>query len=139
MSEGITDNRRLAEEYATIINERDYDRIPDLVSESFTIEEPISGSLEGPEGLEQWVRQIVSQFPDFKGEILDLQVDEETAMALVEFSMTPKSKVETGSPSSPAIQFEGMVLLQVEDGKLQEHRAFYDPGELYEYLDGIDQ
>lgn len=139
MSESITDTRRLAEEYTTLINERDYDRIPELVSESFSIKEPISGGLGGHEGLEQWVRQIASQFPDFHGEILHLHAGEETAMALVEFSMTPKSEVESGSPTSPAIQFEGMVLLRVEEGKLQEHRAFYDPGEIYEYLDGTDQ
>lgn len=135
MTQATTDTRRLAEEYATLINEREYDRIPDLVAESVTIQEPISGSLDGHEGLEQWLRQIDAQFSEFHGETRDLVAGAETAMALVEFSMTPKGTDETGSSNNASIEFEGMVRLRFEDGKLQEHRACYDPDEIYEALD----
>lgn len=141
MTETITDARRLAEEYTTVWNEREYDRIPALVSESVTLEDPLlpDEGAHGHEGLEEWMRQTVSQFPDFQGETLDLLAGDETVMALVEYSMTPKADVEDGSPTSPSIAFEGMVRLRFEDGKLQEHRGFYDPQKLYEQLDENDQ
>lgn len=135
-----TDAERLAREYGSIWNERDYDRIPDLVAESATIEDPIlpDGNVRGHDGLEDWIRETVSQYPDFKGEVVDLLSGDDTVMALIEYSMTPNSEFEEGSPTNPAVTFEGMVRLRFEDGKLQEHRGFYDPQTLYDELNGSE-
>lgn len=136
MQGNTTGAASLAREYAQLWNEREYDRIEDLVADDATFEDPVlpDGEAHGPAGLETWIRETVSQFPDFRGEAVDLLVDDGTVMALIEYSMTPAEAFEEGSPREPAITFDGMVRLRFADGKLRAHRGFYDPQALYDQL-----
>lgn len=134
MEETTTETEALVREYRQLWNEREYDRLAELVADDATIEDPIEGEARGPSGVETWLRETVSDFPDFRGEEVDMLVGDGTVMALMEFSMTPADAFEEGSPEEPGFTFEGMVRLHFADGKLREHRAFYDPQKLYDQL-----
>ncbi|MEF8814429.1 MAG: nuclear transport factor 2 family protein [Halovenus sp.] len=129
-----TDTERLAREYAQLWNERDYDRIPDLVSESVDVYDPILPGREvhGRDGLEGWIRQTTTSFPEFRGTVLDLLAGEETVMGIVEYVVTE------GDEAGEEISFQGMVRLRFEDGQLEEHRGFYDPRKLDDQIDDTE-
>lgn len=123
-----------------IWNERDYAKIPDVISESYVEYNPIvpGGELRGHDGLEKWLREVTAAFPDLQAEILDLVAGDGTAMSEVRFAMTHEGEFRGIEPTGRDVEFRGMATFRVEDGKVTELRNYFDPGELFERLGVAD-
>lgn len=124
---------RLLSEYNDVWNEREYSRIPDVVSESFT---GIVSDEEyhGYDGLEGWIEETTSAFPDFEVEPLEVVADEETVMAEVKFKMTHEGEYNDIPPTGETVEVQAMGTIHVEDGTIEEHRVYFDRQHVAEEL-----
>lgn len=124
-------------EYTSIWNERDYSKIPDLVSESFTGTVP-GAEYHGQDGLEEWIEEVTAAFPDFEVEPNEVVAGEGTVMAEAEFSMTHEGEFRGIPPTGEAVEMPHMARFRIEDGKVEAHREYYDRQEFADQL-GLDE
>lgn len=142
MIQGVTmaqeprEAERLARDYAELWNEQDYSKIPEVVSESFVHATPGApdGEARGPDGVEAFMREITSAFPDFEVEIVDMLSDEKTVMTENRFTMTHEGEFDGIPPTGREVEFRSMGKFRVADGKLQELREYANVQEIYEQL-----
>lgn len=143
MAQETPDTERIAREYAEIWNERKYAKIPDVVSESFVMYDPavpedgVAGpqrEAHGRDGLEQFIRAIVTGFPDFHVTLLDMLSSEDRVMYEAEASMTHEGKFLEIPPTGEKVELRYMGKINIADGKVQEHRVYIDSQEFFEQL-----
>ena len=136
MPESTTDTRQLMEAFVEMTNARDYDRIPDILAESFTWETPAarSGEVRGYDEAEETLEKIVSGFPDFTAELTDMVTSENTGMSEVRFTMTHEGEYEGIPPTGREVELMGMSKWTVAEGKIQELRDCANMQELVEQL-----
>lgn len=136
MTEATTEAEQLAREYKDLWNEQAYSKIPEVVSESFVLydETAPGGEVRGPDGLEEWMRQFTSAFPDFHVEILDMLASEEMIMAEATYTMTHEREFNGIQPTEREVELRAMAKFVVEDGKITEHREYHDRQEILEQL-----
>lgn len=136
MTQVPPDTQQLVKEYASIWNERKYGKIPDVVSESFVMHDPAApeGVAKGRDGLEQFIRAVVSGFPDFHVTILDMLSSENRVMYEAEMSMTHEGEFKEIPPTGEEVELRYMGKINIADDKVQEHRVYFDQQELFEQL-----
>lgn len=130
-------SEQLLSEYNDVWNERDYSRIPDVVSESFT-GIVTDDEYHGYDGLEEWIEETTSAFPDFEVEPLEVVANEETVMAEVRFTMTHEGEYNDIPPTGETIEVQAMGRVSVEDGNVKEHRVYFDRQEVAEELGVVE-
>lgn len=134
MARATTEAERLCRDYLdTVWNEREYARIPELVTSSFAMYDPAaidkkipgpSGEVHGPDGLETFVRSVVAGFPDFHVAVDDVLADDELVMYAGTLSMTHEGTFYWIPPTGRSAEVQYMGRLRVEDGKVSEHRVY---------------
>lgn len=133
MPQVTTDTERVAREYLAIWNDRAYEKIPEVVAESFVMYDPwaIAGDIPGPrgevhgrDGLEPFVRGVVAGFPDFHVEVLDMFCDGDTAMYTGRISLTHEADFCWIPPTGRRCEFRYMGVIRVADGRVVEHRVY---------------
>lgn len=141
MAEATPDTERAVEDHMEMWNEREYASVSDVVSDSYVESNPVApgGEIRGPDGLEEWMREITAAFPDIEGEILDLLAADETAMAELQFSMTHEGEFGELPPTGRAVEFRAMATFLVEDGEITELRNYFDSQALFEQLGVADE
>lgn len=82
----MVESEQLVRSYSNIWNDRNYSKIPDLVSETFVLYDPAvpervgpgpAGEAHGPAGLEAFIKWLNAGFPDFQITILELIASDE--------------------------------------------------------------
>lgn len=136
MPEDTKEAEELVNAYVDVWNEQEYSKIPDLVSESFVMHGPAApeGGVHGPEGLEEFVREMVTGFPDFQVTILDELCGEDLVMCEADVTGTHEGEFDGVPPTGREIEFRAMEKFRVADGNVQEHRVYFDQQELVEQL-----
>ncbi|ADB60576.1 protein of unknown function DUF1486 [Haloterrigena turkmenica DSM 5511] len=134
MAETTSDPKGLAEEYAAIWNEQEFSRLSNVVADSFTFTSPTSGTIEGREDFEAYARETVAAFPDFEITVHEMLAGEDLVMAEGTLSGTHEGEFDGISPTHETFEIRDMARFVVEDGKLQEERAFFDRQELFDQL-----
>lgn len=140
MTEARSNAEQIVEEYTDMWNERDFSKIPTLVSESFVVYNSTlpGGSADGRDGLEEWMREVTTGFPDFRVEVLDRLASEDTVMTEVKYRMTHEGEFNGIPPTGREVEIDGMAKLRIEDGKIEEHRDYVDQRDLLEQLGVAD-
>ena len=127
MSQVTTDTERVVREYLTVWNDRAYEKIPEVVAESFVMYDPWAiaddvpgprGEVHGRDGLEPFVRGVVAGFPDFHVEVLDLFCEGETAMYTGRIGLTHEADFCWIPPTGRHCEFRYMGVIRVVDGRV---------------------
>lgn len=136
MAQATPDAEAIARAHSRLWNDQAYSEIPDVISESYVETNPAApeGEIRGPEGLEAWMREVTTAFPDVQVEILDLLAGDETVMMEIEFTMTHEGEFNGIPPTDRTVEFRAMGRAVVSDGKMQELRNYFDPQELFDQL-----
>ncbi len=140
MPETTTDPDQLLDEYGDIWNEREYSKIPSVVSESFVRVSPVAEEdVLGQEGLEQYLRGLESSFSDFEVTHHEQFIHEQVAMFESTFAGTHDGDFNGIPPTNETVEVPNMSILRFEAGKIQEHRTYYDPQVFTEELGVTDE
>lgn len=124
---------QIASDYLAVWNERAYAEIPDLVSESFVMYDPVApadpvpgpkGEVHGPDGLETFIRGVVRGFPDFAVTVRRMLSDDEMVMYDGELGMSHEGTFYGAPPTGRRAEVRYMGLIQVADGMVKEHRVY---------------
>ncbi|MEF8773204.1 MAG: ester cyclase [Halobacteriales archaeon] len=143
MSPSSTPPADVVESYVRLWNERDYEVVPDLVAESFVLEDPAiaedvgpgsSGETRGRSGLESFMRRVGRGFPDFRFAVNDLVASDDLVMDEVTFSGTHEGPFKGVPPTGRAIEMDMMAMFRVEDWRVQRHSVCFDQREFLDQL-----
>jgi steroid delta-isomerase-like uncharacterized protein len=138
MTEATHETEQTVREYADIWNRQDYERIPDVVSESYVHDGPVT-RVEGHAGLEGLMREFTAAFPDFHVEILNILADENTAAAEVKYTMTHEGTFNDIPSTGRRVEVGAMGKFLLREGKITEHREFHNQLEILEQLGVMDE
>ena len=125
----------LTKDLLEIWNNRLYSEIPGVVSESFVMYDPVAPEddvtgpkweVHGPDGLEEFIREVVLGFPDFHVEILEMSANEDVAMYEGIITLTHTGTYYWIPPTNQEATFRYMGITRIEDGKVDEHRVYFD-------------
>lgn len=126
MARATTDAERIVEDYVEMWNEREFGRIPELVSESFVHVDPDGSETRGREGLEGYMRGILSGFPDLHVAPTEMISEEGTVMYEATLTMTHEGEFEGIPPTGREVEIREMATIEVADGRVEAHRVYYD-------------
>lgn len=139
MAEASTNTERLLDEYMAIWNERDYSKIPDVISESFVRISPVAGEgVKGHDGLAEFLRSLEASFSDFRVSHEEQLIGQDIAMFESTFSGTHDGEFNDIPPTNEKVEVPNMSIIELEDGKIGEHRTYYDPQVFAEQLGVTD-
>lgn len=133
MAQATADAEVIVREYLTVWNDRAYEKIPEVVSESFRMYDPWAidgdltgkmGEVHGRDGLERFVRSVVAGFPDFHLEVLEMLSEGGTVMYTGRITLTHEGKFHWIPPTGRRCEFRYMGEVRVEDGRVVEHRVY---------------
>jgi steroid delta-isomerase-like uncharacterized protein len=136
MPEAAEDAERLVNAYLDVWDEQDYSKIPELVSESFQMHGPVTpeGGIHGRDGLELWMREVTSSFPDFQTDVLNMLSSDDVVMCEAIVTGTHGGKFDGVPPTGREVEIRAMEKYRIADGKVQEHRVYFDQQEMAEQL-----
>jgi steroid delta-isomerase-like uncharacterized protein len=112
--------------YVDLWNDRAYERIPDLVSESFVHVDPDGEELHGRDEMEAFLRAVVDGFSDFRVDVTELLADGNLVMYEAVLRMTHDGEFEGVPPTGQTFEIPEMATVRVVDGAVTEHRVYYD-------------
>lgn len=125
------ENAQLAREIHQAFNDRNYDRIDDLVTPDVQWENVATGeTFSGPEGIKQFMRSWVEAFSDAKTEIQDTHAGED--FAVNEFAGrgthdgTLRGPAGEISATNRSVDVQFCEVYHIRDGKIAEGRTFFD-------------
>lgn len=136
MAQSTSETERLASEYVELWTQQDYGSISAVVSDSFVHETPAApdGKVQGREGVEAFMREITTAFPDFEAELVDTLSSGERGMVETEFTMTHEGEFNGIPPTGREVEIRSLAKIRVADGKLQELVEYVNMQELAEQL-----
>jgi steroid delta-isomerase-like uncharacterized protein len=141
MTQATTDIESTVRTYLDVWNERNYDDIPDVVAEDFTMTDPAApgGEVHGHDGLESFIRAVVEGFSDFHVEVVDMLAGDDTVMSENKYRMTHDGEFNGIPATDNTAEFMGMGKVRVADGKVQEHHVYFDQQEILTQLGVMEE
>lgn len=134
MGHAPSESERLARDYLeSVWNQRRYDEIQSLVSESFVMYDPTApaagvpgsqGEVHSCDGLETFVRGVVAGFPDFHVTVHRMLSDEDVVMYDGRLRMTHKGEFFGIPPTGRRVEARYMGQIEVANGTIEEHRVY---------------
>jgi ketosteroid isomerase-like protein len=99
---------------------------------------PLEHAYRGPQAMIDGLRAFHEAFPDGKGEIVDLHVD--NAVVVVEWRMsgTNTGPMNGAPPTNRAFARRGCSIAVVRGGKIVAYRDYFDRQTLADQLSGDD-
>jgi steroid delta-isomerase-like uncharacterized protein len=139
MAQTTTDAERIANDYVEMWNEREFERIPELVAESFVHVDPDGSEVYGREGLEGYMRGILAGFPDLHVSVTDMVSSGNTVMYEATLTMTHEGEFEGIPPTGRELEIREMATVEVADGTVEAHRVYYDFHETLRQLGLVEE
>lgn len=108
----------------------------DVVSETVAVYDPGApdGEVHGRDALEALLEDVRTGFPDFQVTVEDTLTSEDLVMGEWTATGTHEGEFNDVPPTEREIDLTGMDKIRVVDGKVQEHRLYYDLQEMFEQL-----
>jgi len=141
MTEATEEAEQLVNAYLSMWEQQEYSKIPDLVSESFEMHGPFTPEegIRGRDGLEEWMREVTSGFPDFRTDVLDVLSSDDLVMCEVTVSGTHEGEFDGVPPTGREVEIRAMEKFDVADSTVREHRVHFDQQEMLEQLELADE
>lgn len=136
MTETTEDATQVVYDYIEMWNEREYERIPELVTESFLMRSPKTpeGGAQGPSGLESYIRTLVQGFPDVHVSVDELVAEGNLVMLEATITGTHEGELQGLPPTGREIQFKTMEKYRLSGGKLERHIVYMNEKEMQQEL-----
>ena len=141
MARATRDAEGTVRAYVDVWNERDYSKIPEVVSESVSVYNPTApgGEVHGRDGLEAFMRGVVAGFPDFHVAVHDVVSNDDLVMYDATLSMTHEGEFDGIPPTGREVEVSEMAKYHVADDKVREYRVCFDQQAVFEQLGLTDE
>jgi steroid delta-isomerase-like uncharacterized protein len=141
MARATRDAEGTVRAYVDVWNERDYSKIPEVVSESVSVYNPTApgGEVHGRDGLEAFMRGVVAGFPDFHVAVHDVVSNDDLVMYDATLTMTHEGEFDGIPPTEREVEVSEMAKYHVADDKVREYRVCFDQQAVFEQLGLTDE
>jgi steroid delta-isomerase-like uncharacterized protein len=130
-------NKQLVSQFFELLNRQDLERIEQLVSSSnYSYHFPGIPPLDW-NGHKQFLVGIISAFPDFHHDLLDVVAEGDKVAVRFTINCTHKGEFQGIPPTSKKVSFGGMDFLTIIDGKITEEWVIVDIGGLMQQIGAI--
>ncbi len=120
-------NRRLIERYyCELWNEWNFGLADELISPFVKFHGSVGVSVEGLDGFREYMLLIRSAFPDFHNTIEELLDDDDRVAARLTYRGTHRGQIFGVAPTGRAIQYDGLALFHIQDGKIASGHVLGD-------------
>ncbi len=136
MAEPHETAEQLVYDYIEMWNEREYERIPELVTESFVMRSPKTpeGGAQGPSGLESYIRTLVQGFPDIHVSVDEIVVEGDLVMLEATITGTHQGELQGLPPTGREVRFKTMEKYYLSGEKLEQHIVLMNEKDMHEDL-----
>ncbi len=127
----VQENARLPQEIHQAFNDRNFDRVDDLVTQDVEWENVATGeTFSGPEGVKQFMQGWADAFSDSKTEVQEVHAGDD--FAVNEFAgrgthdgtlQGPAGGIE---PTNRSVDVQFCEVYHIRDGKISHGRTFFD-------------
>ncbi|MGZ6317590.1 MAG: ester cyclase [Anaerolineales bacterium] len=114
-------NKQLVRRYQEIYNSNDLDALSEVLADDLLTPRIMAGIPSGLEGAKAAHRIMLQGFPDFQTTIEDLIAEADQVAARITMRGTHTGQFLTISPTGKRVEFTGMYIVRVENGKIAEH------------------
>ena len=135
--QGMTEEeaRMLLDQYMEIMNEGDVDRVDKIFDKNCVLKYPIlSLPIVGIEELKNFIPKNTETFPDFHGVIEEVMVKGDIIWSRYTVTGTQSGPFGLLPPSGRTVQFTGMGITRVKNGKIIEDETFWNALTFYKQL-----
>jgi len=89
-----------------------------------------------PEGVERYVREFLAAFPDLQHTVEELIAEGDRVAARFTACGTHTGQWKKYAPTGKQIQYTGVTLARIADGKITDHYTWWDRIGLVEQIEG---
>ncbi len=113
--------------YKEVWNERKFDLIDQLVSQSHALVAPnVSGAAVGPAAYKKQIAAFVAGFPDLKFVVDDIISENDRVVAVWNWSGTHRGEYLGIAPTNKKASVTGITIHQLANGKILDSHAAWD-------------
>lgn len=116
-------DRRFVEE---VLNGRNLDVLPELLTDDFTEENPVPGQGPGRDGLRDFLQQMFTAFPDLQWTVEQMVSDDDTVMSLSTWQGTHLGAFLGIPPTGNRVSVEAWTRDVLRNGKISSSRILMD-------------
>ncbi len=114
-------NKELVRRYQEIYNSNELDALSEVLADDLLTPRIMPGIPSGLEGAKAAHRIMLEGFPDFQTTIEDLIAEGDEVAARITMRGTHTGQFLTIPPTGKRVEFSGMYIVRVENGKIAEH------------------
>ncbi len=133
----IEENKQLLRRYQEIYNSNDLDRLTEVVSEKLLTPRILPGLPPGLEGARAAHQIMLAGFPDYQTLIEDLIAEGGKVAARIRMTGTHRGDFMGISPTGRKVEFTGIYIARIENGKIVEHWGEEDSVSLLRQLGAL--
>lgn len=138
MVRAASESKQAVEAYAALWNNQEYENIPDVVSQSYVLVDPVApaelpgpaGEIHGPDGLEQYIRAVMGAFPDMEMTLDEMVVHEGTVMTEETVTGTHTGELFGLPPTDRVVKMKEMQKYHIVNGKVESQAVYYNVEEM---------
>ncbi len=117
----LDENKQLVRRYQEIYNNNDLEALSEVLAEDLLTPRIMAGLPSGLEGAKAAHRVMLSGFPDFQTTIDDLIAEADRVAARITMRGTHTGEFVSIPPTGKRVEFTGMYIVRIENGKIAEH------------------
>jgi steroid delta-isomerase-like uncharacterized protein len=115
------ENKQLVRRYQEIYNSNDLDALSEVLADDLVTPKIMAGIPSGLEGAKSAHRIMLKGFPDFQTTIDDLIAEADEVAARITMRGTHTGEFVGIPPTGRRVEFTGMYVVRIENGKIAEH------------------
>ncbi len=135
--QGMTEEeaRLLLDKYTEIMNEGNVDRVDEVFDKNCVLKYPVLPEpMVGVQALKDFIPQNAVTFPDFHGVIEEVMVKGDIIWSRYTVTATQLGPLGELPPTGRTVQFTGMAITRVANGKIIEDETFWNVLAFYQQL-----
>jgi steroid delta-isomerase-like uncharacterized protein len=130
----VEKNKDIVRQYQEIYNSNDLDRLAEVVSEDLLTPNIMPGIPHGLEGAKAAHRIMLAGFPDYQTVIEDILGEGDKVAARIRMSGTNTGQFMGIPATGKRVEFTGMYIARIANGKIVEHWGEEDSVSLLQQL-----
>ena len=113
------DHKKLVRRYLDAFNDRNRDTLRELLSED-VVEHGIDEELHGPEEVIDFLDAHFEIFPDYSGSAEAIVAEDDTVAVQYTVEGTHTGEYQDVEPTGHTVEWTGMAMYRIEDGRIAE-------------------